>query len=291
MADQVVYVLGKPNVTNQSNWDKMAWENAHPRDKRSNTSLVYFDYFTEKRRIWKSWAGEHPPRPAPDSEDAITSVLDLYDYIKGAKSRSVVELHFFCHEFEGGPVLYNTFENYPIDPESRDPDDKDPRIKDFKIPGILGGKDGSAFAQAFSARALVKLWGCNHREDFRQMIKTDYYRAKKPEDKQAIKERYQALIREGTYQFALHSAIGVPVFAGPLGWGTNPYLPFGIQGKEASKTKAKRHDRWPPKKGDEWWRVSQFFRPDGGREFYARELGASFDLLDYVAYEARIVRP
>jgi hypothetical protein len=63
-----------------------------------------------------------------------------------------------------------------------------------------------------------------------------------------------------------------------------------VHGKDAEKTKAKYMGRFPPKRGDQWWRVSQWFRPDGGRQFYVRELKASLDILDYVAYVEKIIR-
>lgn len=279
----MIYVRGARNAIER------VWENAHPRGARTNTTLTLFDYADDKRRTWTAWKGELPPKTAPDTETTVSSVLELYDYVKNLSAGTLVELHFFTHGFEGGPVLHNTFDT-SVDPDARDPDDDDPRIKDFKIASVLGGSNGARFKRAFASKALIKLWGCTHREDLRQKIKRGFYRARSSAAKKAVKKAYQEFIRDGTYQFALHRATGLPVFAAPVGWGTNPFLPFGIHGKKAGTVKAKFRGRFPPRKGDRWWRVSQWFQPDRGRAFYTKELKASLDLLDYVAYEEALVK-
>ena len=76
----------------------------------------------------------------------------------------------------------------------------------------------------------------------------------------------------------------MPVYAAPLGWGTDPNLPVGIDGETAWNIKAKYYGIWPPRKGHKWWRVSPFFRPDRGYEFYRKVLGLRMDEVDYVAY-------
>ncbi len=284
MSSVVIYVLGRDNP------DDLAWNNAHPRGPRSDTALVYFDYIKEKRKIWKSWTGELPPKSAADSEVAISSVHDLYDFIKDAPVFSIIELHFFTHGYEGGPVLYNTYDD-STDPLQRDPKDKDPRIKDFVIDEVLGPASRLKFVSSFAPSALIKLWGCTHIEKHRQLIKRDFYNRKATEEeKKLIKKVIRNFIRDDTYQFSLASALGLPVYAAPLGWGTNPYLPFGVHGSKASGMKPKSRKVWPPKVGDRWWCTSQFFFPDRGREFYRDELGATIDILDYVAYTASIAR-
>lgn len=283
--NHVIYVYGKDQPT-----INFVWQNAHPRGPRANTTLTLFDYASGKRQKWLSWNGRLPPETTPASVDSIASILDLYDFIKALPAKSLVELHFFCHGWEGGPVLANTFESPPYNSSNqRDPTDVDPRIKDFSIDTVVGGSEGAKFAQAFSPSALVKLWGCTHQEPTRQLIKRTYFSASSNVERELVKRQYQDFIRDGTYQYALHKAIKVPVYAAPLGWGTNPYLPFGIEGKATEKAKPKRHDRFPPHKNDEWWRVSQYFRPDRGHDFYSKVLKAKLDVLDYVAYEDAIV--
>lgn len=280
----VIYVRGEGNALER------VWQNAHPRRKRSGTTLHLFDYPDNAQRTWKRWDGKLPPAGGPDTETSIKSILDLYAFVKGRPSADIRELHFFTHGWEVGPVLHNTFEDASTPLNARDPNDDDPRIKDFSIPAVLDGAEGRKFATAFARTALIKLWGCTHREDFRQMIKRDFYRAPSNADRQAITTRYKQFIRDGTYQFALHKVTGVPVYAAPLGWGSNPYLPFGIQGPAAAKVRAKYRGVFPPAKGDQWWRVSQFFRPDRGRDFYVGELAATLDVLDYVAYTSKLVK-
>jgi hypothetical protein len=280
MTDVVVYVLGERNKPER------AWQNAHPRDKRTDTTLEFFDYVAEKRKTWFKWIGDLPPKGAPDNTVDIGSVLDLYDFIKAAKRQSVIELHFFTHGWEGGPTLYNT-NDYELDQDKRDPDDKDPRIKDFSINDVLGGTERAKFAGAFASSALVKLWGCNYPEEtnYRYMLLNEFYGRKATDDtKKAFKQRYQTFIRQSTYQYHLAVATGLPIYAAPLGYGSNPYAPFGYYGNAAKKAKKKWRGVYPPKRGDQWWCVSPFFRPDRGREFYERELGCRVDILDYVAY-------
>lgn len=279
MTDVVIYVRGQRTEVDN------VWHNAHPRDKRSDTTLVLFDYVAEKRKTWLKWNGDLPPKVAEDAAVDIASVLDVYDFIKAAKRQSVIELHFFSHGWEGGPVLYDTDDHEP-DPDKRDPKDKDPRIKDFFIDTVLGGKERAKFAGAFSLNALVKLWGCNYPSvSYRHMMLTQFYGRKATEEqKKTFKEFYQKTIRDGTWQYRLTVALGLPIYAAPLGYGSNPYAPFGVFGKAAETAKKKWRGVFPPKVGDEWWCVSPYFRPDKGREFYERELGCKFDVLDYVAY-------
>jgi hypothetical protein len=280
----VIYVRGCGIALNR------IWENVHPRGSRNLTALYVFDYEDNQRREFRRWDGALPPRKAPDNVSPISGVLDLYNFVKRRPARDVSELHFFCHGWEGGPILHNDFEadSTPID--QRDPDDDDPRIKDFTIDTVLGGGEGKKLQEAFARTALVKIWGCTHREDFRQRIKQDFYKATRNQDRSAVKRTYKNFIRDGTYQFALARAIGIPVYAAPLGWGTNPYLPFGIQGSAADRMKGRVRGIFPPGRGDQWWRVSQWFRPDRGYEFYTKELGATLDVLDYVAYTEAIAR-
>jgi Lysine-specific metallo-endopeptidase len=289
---EVIYVRGK---WNDNKLDLDPWKWAHPRKPRSNTALSLFDYDLGKHKRWDNWDGTLPPTPAPNNESAITSVLDLYAFIKALPSGSVEELHFFTHGWRGGPTLFNTFDR-ETDPNKRDSNDQDPRIKDFKDPSVLGGVEGQKFKTAFSPSALVKLWGCTYEQSYRDLIrgffKQETTNTKKQKEK--IIKDYQDGI-SWTYQFVLHQAIDIPVYAAPLGYGADPSLPFGIDGDRAmnlvDKKQVKYRGMWPPKKGNQWWRISAFFGSDKGRYFYKKVLGANLDILDYVAYTKTLVDP
>jgi Lysine-specific metallo-endopeptidase len=286
---EVIYVRGGYKSVPEEH----PWQYAHPRIHNPNTILNLFDYELMKHKRWDNWNGSLPPDQLPSSESSIKSVLDLYKYIKSISSGSLEELHFFTHGYSGGPVLTNT-RDLSGDLNKRDPNDKDPRIKDFNIPGILGGKDGETFKNAFSPSALVKLWGCTFEQSYRDKVR-EYFKTKDKKTKEIIRKDYLQAIYQQTYQFALHKAIGIPVYAAPLGWGTDPSLPFGIYGKKALQLVKDKNvsykKRWPPSKGDRWWQVSPYFSNDGGSVFYKSILGFKLDILNYVAYTEVLVDP
>src|SRR5262249_20132034 len=150
---------------------------------------------------------------------------------------------------------------YAGDSTKRDPNDKDTRLKDFEAEDVLGGRNGVAFRNAFARNALVKLWGCTYEQEHRGAVKS-YYRTKEDAEKKRIVDAYFRYIRESTYQYRLAKLLDFGVFAAPLGWGTDPDLPFQIYGQAAFDTAAQYRGIWPPKTGDKWWRVSAWFRPD-----------------------------
>ncbi|WP_395703596.1 hypothetical protein [Aquabacterium sp.] len=277
---EVIYVRGGP--TYRPIAAEAAWCFAHPRGVRAPTLLTHFDYVLGLRRHWFNWTGTLPPTTAPGLSLPITGVEDLYDYIKTSgdtQPGSIGELHFFTHGYEGGPVLVNT-EDRLGDPNSRDPNDLDPRIKDFGIDTVLGGANGQRFKRAFAGDALIKLWGCTHLEKYRGMVKHQYFGTRDAQKKKRIKAAYQAFIEQSTYQYALCKALGMRVYAAPLGWGTNPHLP---------KPNAPYADTWPPAARNRWWRVSPTFWQDHGADFYRRVLGADIDPVGYVGYTPSIV--
>lgn len=279
----VIYIRGQGNSL------EWPWYFAHPRKRRVGTDLYYFDYEDLELREYKDWNGSLPPKSAPNGVSSIAGILDLYSFIGHQRAGAIEELHFFTHGWSGGPVLRNTYDDFATATD-RDPNDMDPRIYDFRLTAVLGGAARGDFAKAFSRSALVKLWGCNHEEEHRQFIKLKFFGATTDAERNAAKNEYRFHIREGTYPYALAMAIRLPVYAAPLGWGTSPFLPFGIEGGAAVRTKAKRRGIFPPAKGDMWWRVSPFFRPERGDQFYRRELKARTDILDYVAYTESMAR-
>lgn len=281
----VIYVRG---YDNKVEW---VWRNAHPRGRRPPTTLAFFDYEDDEYREYRSWNGVFPPTAAPARSLAISTVIDLYEFVKNQRAGDVTELHFFTHGWSGGPLLHNTDEAFGTPSNSRDPLDADPRIKDFAIPSVLGGVEGQAFRQAFARNALVKLWGCNADDaGHRQLVKKDYFAARNDAERATIVRVYKQYIRETTYQYSMMRTLRLPVYAAPLGWGTSPHLPFGIEGERAASTRAVARGVYPPRRGDLWWRVSPHFRPDRGREFYSRVLRAKLDPLDYIAYTDALAR-
>jgi hypothetical protein len=86
---EVIYVRGK---WNDNKLDLDPWKWAHPRKPRSNTALSLFDYDLGKHKRWDNWDGTLPPTPAPNNESAITSVLDLYAFIKALPSGYLTRL-------------------------------------------------------------------------------------------------------------------------------------------------------------------------------------------------------
>jgi hypothetical protein len=306
---EVIYVRGGKfcELSNDNDKDytpeRHVWHYAHPRIRRQNTTLTLFDFAEGVYKQWSNWGGELPPTKLkyPTKEKTILngqercgSIIALYDYIKTVGRtfpRSILELHFFTHGWHEGPVLIDTNEDndHSDNLTERDPKDKDARLKDFDISEVLGARGGNIFKQAFARTGFVKLWGCNYEPEHRDRIR-HFYRTHDVRERKQELDAYLRYIRDSTYAYRLRQLLEIPVYAAPLGYGTNPDLPFGIQGKAASDMKAKYRGVWPPRKGDNWWRVSSFFRPDRGYEFYTRVLGARLDILDYVDFSARVVR-
>ena len=306
---EIIYVRGGKGCELSSDKDKRltpeehVWNYAHPRIRHQNTTLTLFDYVEGVYKQWSNWGGELPPTKVKsqtkvktilNGEELCGSVIALYDYIKAvgrAAPRSILELHFFTHGWHEGPILIDTDEDeeHANNPAKRDPKDKDTRLKDFDIPDVLGAKGGAAFKQAFARTGFVKLWGCDFEDEHRDRIK-NFYRTHDLRERKKELDAYLRYIRDSTYAYRLRKLLEIPVYTAPLGWGTSPYLPFGIEGKAALDTKAKYRGVWPPRKGDNWWRVSSFFRPDRGYEFYTSILGAQLDILDYVDFSDAVVR-
>ena len=78
------------------------------------------------------------------------------------------------------------------------------------------------------------------------MMLTQFYGRKATEEqKKTFKEFYQKTIRDGTWQYRLTVALGLPIYAAPLGYGSNPYAPFGVFGKAAETAKKKWRGVFP----------------------------------------------
>jgi hypothetical protein len=114
------------------------------------------------------YKGHGLKRPSPQGAMSIT---DVYDYIKrlGRSDKDVgpagtlIELSFFSHGFNEGPILVNSSEPEEIRSKNeRDKWDLDPRLKDF----IMSKEDFAAFRNAFAPGGLVWAFGCNRRSDY-----------------------------------------------------------------------------------------------------------------------------
>jgi hypothetical protein len=283
--------------------------------------VVLFDYPAGTRKTWKKWVAKHDKKPPanPDSEDPLTpkvqlrlsdgtistgaakpSVLAFYDWMKTQDKESVVSLQFFSHGFVEGPILWaEAFEDSDIQAleDPRDANDTEFRLRDFYGSNPLAGKEGAAFTKPLDPAALIKLWGCNEgRTDpdtgdwrdgypWRQMI-TRYMKSPKGEKGDAARtanlEAYLDSL-EGTYQLLLATKLGLTSWAGPLGWGSNPYEKDILPNKT---TRTLRYTgKFPPDLTKElWWRMSAFFTGQF-RTFYKDVLKARIDATGYVEYK------
>jgi hypothetical protein len=71
-------------------------------------------------------------------------------------------------------------------------------------------------------------------------------------------------------------ALGVPVWAGPLGWGSTPWNDTG---------RLRWRKKYPPNlKRDLWWRMSAHFT-GMYRKFYRDVLKTTIDAVGYIKYE------
>jgi hypothetical protein len=90
------------------------------------------------------------------------SVTDIYSFVQdiglGVDAGTVVELSFYAHGWEHGPVFVNSDEDHP-EGRARETDDRDGRQKDFLDPNMNEKQLGS-FKKAFDTGALIWSWGC-----------------------------------------------------------------------------------------------------------------------------------
>lgn len=153
---------------------KRAWRDLSTFKKVSKAN------YNEKHHFVKDQAG-------------VMSVTDVYDYVLGLGTSapgSLVEMSFFGHGWQGGPILVNSFDGQPNDP-ARDPNDKDPRVwKDFEPPQMLSA-DRDHFHRAFHPDGFVWVWGCAFTEIYRQVLHQSLKQLKKYGGKPADKDAFQ----------------------------------------------------------------------------------------------------
>ena len=237
------------------------------REVYEHTMVTLFDFGTGKRTRW--WKGEGEGRASwheidvylqgsvptftgkyndPESfrrrhEDDSISITHVYEYLirrGSAAPGSIVALHFFCHAWDGGPLLVNTDQQYPYgygQPQGhlRDPGDKDGRSFDFSPDNMPRADD---FKAAFAAEASIKLWGCLAVSDYRRMARgamralarglapDERFRLKLPSrtaylSLDEIEDEFRHSILADAYTMRLSEATGLPVYGPPPGAGAS----------------------------------------------------------------------
>lgn len=297
------------------------WKDVKP--KPAPVSLVYFDYPEGKRKTWKNWVPKHgkaAPRD-PDAEEDLApkikirlldhsidtgpekpSVLALYDWVKRQPRESISALHVFSHAWPNGPVIWvDSYENRSSEDlnADRDPNDSEFRRRDFFGRNPLADAEGRRFTAALAPNALIKFWGCNeglHWEGdaprsnstgmpLRKMILEFMKISKGAEGKAArgiILASYLEWIR-ASFQFTVASELGIPIWAGPLGWGSTPWDNDELPDRSTRILHYK--GSFPPDLTTErWWRVSAHFTGQF-RKFFRNTLKARIDATGYVEYK------
>lgn len=237
------------------------------REVHDHTMVTLFDFGTGVRTRWWKGEGEEPASwheidvylqgsvPTftgkyndPESfrrrhaDDSI-SITHVYDYLirRGATAPGcVVALHFFCHAWDGGPLLVNTDQQHPYgygQPKAhlRDPGDKDGRSFDFSADNMPRADE---FRAAFAAEASIKLWGCLAVSDYRRMARAAMRALAKgrPRDElfklelpsrttyislDGIEAEFRYSILADAYTMRLSEATGLPVYGPPPGAGAS----------------------------------------------------------------------
>jgi hypothetical protein len=221
------------------------------------------------------------------------SVLALYDWVKSQPRESIRSLQVFSHGWQGGPIIWNSVEFSPdgkrmeaLTDDPRDPNDTDFRMRDFRGSNPLAAAEGQKFAGAFGEGAFIKLWGCLALSMARGMLQR-YLKAGKGEKGDAARwahlEDYLDEIA-GSFPMEMAARLNIPVWASPLGYGSDPSPNIPTN---RGPLKVTYRGRFPPDLDkDQWWRVSWFFRhQDRGATFYQDVLKARIDALDYVEHK------
>jgi hypothetical protein len=305
-----------------------------------SVNLAFFDYPAGKLKIWKNHILKRgkAPKQSPDLETELipkvklrlesgriddtgperASVLALYEWVKKQPNRSVRSLQVFSHSETVGPILWNSWERDsfgdqldPWDGRVRDPHDTDFRIRDFEGVNPLAGAEGKKFADAFTADAFIKLWGCNAEEIPRSYLRS-YVKDSSKKGSRADKTRNQdpqldlrSYLHHIELSFPMRMAIrlNLAVWASPVGYGsffgptvetnrsTDPPCPLPDAETKGAKKRycypVKYRGEFPPDlRKDRWWRVSWFFRnQDKGADFFRNVLKARIDATDFVEYK------
>jgi hypothetical protein len=252
--------------------------------------------------------------PYPGSDPDFPSVLAFYDWAKGQAAGSIASIQIFSHAVVHQPVLFASSYEYGAEPDKaadltapRDPHDTEFRLRDFEGSNPLatadpwdpaGGELGK-FRNALDADVFIKVWGCgeqtyshNDGAPIRKLV-TDYLKVKsgKTGDTQraTLLTSYLDHVKE-FFPFRLAQRLQVPVWAGPVGWGSDPYDIDGTFNKATyAKDKYTWKGKFPPNldRKELWWRVSAHFRGNKAlaEKFFKKALKAKLDALGYVEYK------
>jgi hypothetical protein len=244
-----------------------------------------------------------------------STVESFYRWVKIQPARSIVSIQVFSHATIPQPILFpqsyewgDDFDKKFDDTADRDPHDTEFRLRDFEGNNPLHGDawDPSSggeiekFRAALDPDAFIKIWGCgeqtfthNDGAPIRKLV-TDFL-ATKPGTDRGDARRNTLLLTyldnvHGFFPYRLAERLKMPVWAGPVGWGSDPN---DVDGKYSAKTysKDKYHyvGAFPPNldKKELWWRLSSEFRSNKklADQFFKGALKAKMDGLGYVEYK------
>lgn len=314
MAKTVVFVQGGRN--NEAGFPWMFFHLAPFADPTPEpVDLVLFDYPNGTLKTWKNHVLKRgkPPTQPPDNEVDLVpkvkirlakgeideagpdrpSVLALYNWVKGQPGGSIRSLQVFSHGYKSGPIIWNSSEFdpdgkrrlEPNDGRPRDINDTDFRVRDFVGTNPLAGQEGTQFAKAFTSDALIKLWGCVAPATPRRALQKYWSLPKgaKGDQLRLAVLSFYLLELDNSYPMRMALTLNLPVWAAPLGFGSNAFNKIPTNREELEVT---YRGNFPPDlTKDQWWRVSWFFRnQDRGAEFYRDVLKARIDPIDYVEH-------
>lgn len=260
------------------------------------------------------------PITLPDGTIAkLPTVISFYRWVKTQPAESIVSLQIFSHSAIALPILYSFAYEWRHDLDKqrdvtaeRDPYDTEFRLRDFEGKNPLSGGDSWApevtrpgseldqFRKALDPNVFIKVWGCGEQgaspkegPNIRELV-TDFVNVKTG---QAGDSRRATLLLQylqqvkGFFPYRLAERLGLPVWAGPVGWGTDPH---DVDGEYVAKTygRNKYHyvGTFPPDldKKELWWRVSLDFRKHKlklAEKFFKGALKVKMDSLGYIEYK------
>ena len=243
------------------------------------------------------------------------SVLAFYDWVKAQPAQSIASIQIFSHAVIHQPVLFAASYEWGDDPDKkydltaeRDPHDTEFRMRDFEGKNALANEDPWAstvtgerakFRRALDPDVFIKVWGCgeqtyshNDGGPIRKLVQ-DFLAAKSGKAGDLVRARLLLSYLDHVQDFfpyRLAESMDLPVWAGPVGWGSDPYE---VDGKYVKATFARDkytyRGTFPPNldKKELWWRVSINFRKDKRipDKFFKGTLKANLDAMGYVEYK------
>jgi hypothetical protein len=243
------------------------------------------------------------------------SILAFYDWAKAQPAQSIASIQIFSHAVIHQPVLFaasyewgdDLDKKYDLTAE-RDPHDTEFRMRDFEGKNPLANEDPWAstvtgerakFRRALDPDVFIKVWGCgeqtyshNDGGPIRKLVQ-DFLTAKSGKAGDLVRARLLLSYLDHVQDFfpyRLAESMNLPVWAGPVGWGSDPYE---VDGKYVKATFARDkytyRGTFPPNldRKELWWRVSINFRKDKRipDRFFKGALKANLDVMGYVEYK------